>query len=191
MELDTSKALVRHFTETAAGIEHIRAFRWQEEVTQEFHDSLDLTQRPLYFLYCVQQWLEGVLDFSSAVAAVIVVTFALKFSNSASANSMGLALLSLIGFSDTISDWVQSSVALETALGAVSRIRSYCTETPVEGFKDEKEPLASDWPAHGQVELNCVSAIYRYVIVPVRYKIPHLLNNLPCPEPRQRRRSPR
>ncbi|OAR02083.1 hypothetical protein LLEC1_05009 [Akanthomyces lecanii] len=166
LELDTSKVLVRHFTETAAGIEHIRAFRWQEEVTNEFHASLDLTQRPFYFLYCVQQWLEGVLDLSSAVAAIIVVTFALKFSTSASGNSMGLALLSLIGFSDTISDWVQSSVALETALGAVSRIRSYCTETPTEKYKDEKEPVSSEWPMQGQVELNCVSAIYRAEATP-------------------------
>ncbi|OAA60085.1 ABC transporter, transmembrane domain, type 1 [Cordyceps fumosorosea ARSEF 2679] len=143
LELDSSKALIRHFTETAAGIEHIRAFRWQEEVTRDFH------------------WLEGVLDLSSAVAAVIVVTFALKFSGSASGNSMGLALLSLIGFSDTVSDWVQSSVALETALGAVSRIRSYCAETPTEHYKDDTEPVSSDWPVQGQLELNCVSAIYR------------------------------
>ncbi|OAA75071.1 ABC transporter, transmembrane domain, type 1 [Akanthomyces lecanii RCEF 1005] len=166
LELDTAKALVRQFTETAAGIEHIRAFRWQEEVIQDVYSTLDLTQRPLYFLYSIQQWLEGVLDFSSAVAAVLVVTFALKFPSSASANSMGLALLSLIRFSDTISDWVQSSVAMETAFGAVSRIKSYCSETPVEKYQDGEGPIPSDWPSHGQIELKNVSARYRSAASP-------------------------
>ncbi|TQW12261.1 poly(A)-binding protein-dependent poly(A) ribonuclease [Cordyceps javanica] len=161
LELDTSKRLIRHFTETAAGIDHIRAFRWQEEVTKEFFSILDLTQKPFYFLYCIQQWLECALDFSSATAAILVVSLALKFSNTASANSMGLALLSLIGFSSTISEWVQASVAMETAFGAVTRIRSYCDRTPSEKYKDGKTPVTSQWPSRGQLELNCVSAFYR------------------------------
>ncbi|XWW94174.1 hypothetical protein V2A60_002116 [Cordyceps javanica] len=161
LELDTSKRLIRHFTETAAGIDHIRAFRWQEEATKEFFSILDLTQKPFYFLYCIQQWLECTLDFSSAAAAILVVSLALKFSNTASANSMGLALLSLIGFSSTISEWVQASVAMETAFGAVTRIRSYCDRTPSEKYKDGKTPVTSQWPSRGQLELNCVSAFYR------------------------------
>ncbi|KAJ3495411.1 hypothetical protein NLG97_g3417 [Lecanicillium saksenae] len=166
LELDTSKMLVRHFTETAAGIEHIRAFRWQEEVIHDCYSSLNLAQRAYYFLFCIQQWLECVLDFSSVTAAVLVVSFALKFSNTASANSMGLAFLSLIGFSDTVSEWIQSSVAMETACGAISRIRSYCDATPAEDYKRDTEPASPDWPVRGQLELNCVSAIYRAQATP-------------------------
>lgn len=160
LELDTLKNLMRHVTETSAGIQHIRAFQWQEKLIQEFHIILDITQRPLYFLYCVQQWLEGVLDFSSAVAAIVVVTLAVKFPNSASANAMGLALLSLISFSETVSVWIRSSVAMETAFGAVSRIRTYAENTPAEEFKDTA-PVPPEWPATGKLELNSVTPVYK------------------------------
>ncbi|KAJ6787077.1 hypothetical protein PWT90_07283 [Aphanocladium album] len=166
LELDTSKLLVRHFKETAAGIEHIRAFRWQQEVTNDCYAFLNLAQRALYFLFCIQQWLECVLDFSSVAAAVIVVSFALKYPNTASASSMGLAFLSLIGFTDTVSDWIQSSVSMEASFGAVSRIRSYCETIPVEDYKRDTEPVSPDWPARGQLELNCVSAIYQAQATP-------------------------
>lgn len=160
LELDTTKTLVRHLIESAAGITHIRAFCWQEEVMNEFFALLNIAQRPFYLLYCVQQWLECVLDLSTAGAAILVVTFAVKFSNTASANSMGLAFLSLIGFSNTVGEWVKSSVAMETAFGAVARIRAYSEAVPQEKYKDDKGPVSADWPTQGVLELNCVSAVY-------------------------------
>ncbi|KAJ6783399.1 hypothetical protein PWT90_02209 [Aphanocladium album] len=160
LELDATKLLVRHLLESAAGIMHIRAFRWQEEVRNEFFALLDIAQRPFYLLYCVQQWLECVLDLSTAGAAILVVAFAVKFTNTASANSMGLAFLSLIGFSNTVGLWVKSSMAMETAFGAVARVRAYCEGAPKEKYKDDKGPVSVDWPPQGVLELNCVSAIY-------------------------------
>ncbi|KAJ6779521.1 hypothetical protein PWT90_07627 [Aphanocladium album] len=160
LELDTTKMLVRHLIETATGITHIRAFRWQEEVRNDFFAMLNIAQRPFYLLYCVQQWLECALDLSTAGAAILVVTFAVKFSNTASANSMGLAFLSLIGFSNTVGEWVISSVAMETAFGAVARIRAYSETVPKEKYKDDKGPVSTDWPPEGVLELNCVSAVY-------------------------------
>lgn len=126
----------------------------------EFFILLDIAQRPFYLLYCVQQWLECVLDLSSTGAAVLVVTFAVEFSNAASANSMGLAFLSLIGFSNTVAEWVNSSVAMETAFGAVARIRAYSESVPKETYKDDNGPVSEEWPDQGLLELNCVSAVY-------------------------------
>ncbi|XWW92914.1 hypothetical protein V2A60_000841 [Cordyceps javanica] len=160
LELDTTKIVVRHLIESAAGITHIRAFCWQDEVMSEFFALLNTAQRPFYLLYCVQQWLECVLDLSTAGAAVLVVTFAVKFSNIASANSMGLAFLSLIGFSNTVGEWVKSSVAMETAFEAVARIRAYSESVPKEDYKDDKGPVSAEWPPKGVLELNCVSAGY-------------------------------
>lgn len=160
LELDTSKSLIRHLVETAAGIVHVRAFCWQEEVMDDFYTVLDIAQRPFYLLFCVQQWLECVLDLSSSGAAVLVVTFAVKFSNTASANSIGLAFLSLIGFSNTVTMWVKSSVAMETTFGAVARIRAFSEATPKETYKDDKGPVSRHWPVTGVLELNCVSAVY-------------------------------
>lgn len=159
-ELDSSKNLVRHTTETAAGIQHIRAFRWQEDVIQKFHNILSLTQRPVYFLYCVQQWLQGVMRFSTAFAAIAIVSVAVNYPSTASGPSMGLALLSLINFSRNLSDFILSSVTLETSFGAVSRIRSYADSTPTE-YHPGAMPASPTWPSLGRVELRNVSAMYR------------------------------
>lgn len=161
IELDVSKLLVGLFTETGYGIEHIRAFGWEEELVQQFHSLFTLVQRPFYFLLCIQQWLECVLDFSVGITATALVTLALEYPSTASANSIGLALLSLIGLSDRISIWVKSSVAMETALGAVERIWSYSTTTPQEQYDKETPPLQPDWPAQGIVELNSVTPEYQ------------------------------
>lgn len=162
LELDTAKDMVRHLTETAHGIEHIRAFRWQDDVTKHFHKVFDVTQRPLWFLSCIQLWLESVLDLSSGVAAVAVVAMAVKFPHTATASSIGLSMLSLINFSGDIDQFISASVNLETALGAVARIRAYAATTPLE--KDQGGPPISDeWPESGRIEFSGVSAIYKYV----------------------------
>lgn len=176
LELDVAKTLIRHFTETATGIEHIRAFRWQKEMAKDLYAFLNLAQRSFYFFLCIQQWLEFALDFSSATAAVVVVTFALKYPHTATASSMGLAFLTLIGFNDMVSEWIQASVAMETAFGGVSRVRAYCEKTPREDHKHDTEPTSEEWPDKGQLELKCVSASYGYVQT-IAVNIINLLND--------------
>lgn len=160
IELECNKTLVRHFTETAAGIEHIRAFCWQDDVRREFHIALELTQRPKYFLYSIQQWLDGVLDFTATVGAVAVVSLALEYSGATSANSMGLALLSLISFTDTVSEWLQPSVRLETAYGSLERIKSYCAQTPKEKWNRDGAPVSPNWPTRGQLDMTALTPHY-------------------------------
>ncbi|KAJ6784523.1 hypothetical protein PWT90_06058 [Aphanocladium album] len=160
LELDTAKGMVRHLTETAHGIEHIRAFRWHKEVAKRFHEVFDITQRPFYFLSCIQLWLQGVLGFSTGVAAIIVVTMAVKFPHTASASSIGLAFMSLVNFSIYLEEFISASVDLETALGAVARIRTYGAITPVEEFQGGP-PIPEEWPASGRIELNSLSAFYK------------------------------
>lgn len=159
LELDTNKVLTRHFSESAAGIEHIRAFQWQDKLIAKFHVLLDLTQRSVYMMYCIQQWLECVLDLSTTGTAVLLVAIAVEIRSSATANSMGLALLSLIMFSDTVSSWIRSSVAMETAFGAISRIWKFEQDTPREKQPDGAA-VPADWPRTGKVELSGVTAIY-------------------------------
>lgn len=158
LQLDSSKNLVRQLTETANGVEHIRAFGWIESSMQQFYMILDIAQRPGYFFFCIQQWLEGVLDLSTTVTAVGVVSLALVFPGTASANSMGLAFLSLINFSDTVAASIRSSVRLETSIGGVQRLRSFVAKTPEEytGGHD----VDARWPISGRVEFQNVSARY-------------------------------
>ncbi|XWW94212.1 hypothetical protein V2A60_002155 [Cordyceps javanica] len=161
LELETARDMVRHLTETAHGVEHIRAFGSQADAAGRFAAAFGVTQRPLYFLACVQQWLEGVLDLSTGVAAVVVVALAVKFPDTATASSMGLSMMSLISFSSDINEFISASVIMETALGAVARIRTYAATTPAEAFQGGGPPVPAEWPSSGKIELSSVSAVYK------------------------------
>ncbi|KAJ3481004.1 hypothetical protein NLG97_g7928 [Lecanicillium saksenae] len=161
MELDTSKKLYKHFNETMAGAVHIRAYSWQSDFIAEFYKVLDETQKPFYLLFCVQQWLALTLDMTTAVSAVAVVSFAVKYTSRTSNTAMGLAFLSLITCSETANMFIQTWVDTETCLGGVARIRDFATTTPMEKDSDEKIDVPESWPEQGQIELRNVGAVYK------------------------------
>ncbi|KAM0745108.1 hypothetical protein ACQRIT_000492 [Beauveria bassiana] len=52
--------------------------------------------------------------------------------------------------------WVQ----LETSLGGLARIQSFCKETPVEQDREDMPALPDNWPSSGKIDFNCVTAKY-------------------------------
>ena len=162
LELETSKLLYTHFTETMTGAAHVRAYRWQDALTNEFYAILDETQKPFYALFCVQQWLSLTLDMATAVAAVSVVTLAVKYKSHTSDTAMGLAFLSLITFSEITSTFIQMWVETETCLGGVARVREFAKNTPQEQPPRPGHEIPDDWPRYGKIDFSCVDAIYQY-----------------------------
>lgn len=161
LELDTSKKLYTHFTESAAGAAHIRASRCQLAFTQELYTVLNETQKPFYAMFCVQQWLILTLDVATTVAAVSVVALAVKYTSHTSDTAMGLAFLSLITFSETTSTFIQHWVETETCLGGVARVRDFAEKTPVEEVCKPGPDVPEDWPRYGKIDFNCVEATYQ------------------------------
>lgn len=53
---------------------------------------------------------------------------------------------------------------LETGLGAISRVKDFCTDTPLERDTLFGPGLDEDWPALGRLDFNCISANYMYVM---------------------------
>lgn len=166
IELDSSKALVRHFTESGSGIEHLRAFKLQHDFTRQLHRMLDETQKPYYYLLAVQQWLASVMGLLTLSAATCVVSLALTYKKSTSPSAMGLAMLSLISFSDFTGYTVRFFVAMENTFGAVGRIKDFVRNTPSEQDDESCEDVPDQWPGSGQIHLNSVSTVYKYVLIP-------------------------
>lgn len=163
LELESTSGLFTHLTETSTGIQHIRSFGWQVPFRKRLCDLLNLSQKPFYFLYCCQRWLHVVLDFIAAAAALILVSVSFTMPRATSGGAVGLALLNLIGFNSTTSFLISSWANLETGLGAVSRIKTSCTETPQELDTLSGPDVAEDWPTDGRLDFNCLSAEYQYV----------------------------
>ncbi|OAA64956.1 ABC transporter, transmembrane domain, type 1 [Cordyceps fumosorosea ARSEF 2679] len=161
MELDMSKLLYTHFSETSTGITSIRSFQWEHDAKMQLYETLNAAQKPFYYMLSIQQWLQVVLNMSSMAAAVVLVSLALHYTGTSTASSMGLALLSLITFSETMGILIGTWVDTETGLGAIARTRAFAQTTPVERDKTGMHPLSEKWPAAGKVDFSCVSARYQ------------------------------
>jgi ATP-binding cassette, subfamily C (CFTR/MRP), member 1 len=129
----------------------------------------------------IQQWLTLVLDLVSMGLALIVTGLAVKLRDVVSPGFTGLALVQIIGFNIMLQSlviWCESQyrwysgfgniadgsvlgTLLETSIGAVSRVKTFATDTPSEALPAEIVLPPEDWPARGLIEFRGVSASYK------------------------------
>ena len=74
LDLEAKAPLYTQFSEMTAGLQHIRAFGWQSDTLTHSLKLLDYSQRPYYYLYCIQRWLTLVLDMCVLVIATTLIT---------------------------------------------------------------------------------------------------------------------
>ncbi|GJN86671.1 hypothetical protein PLIIFM63780_010252 [Purpureocillium lilacinum] len=160
LDLEAKSPLYRVFTETAAGIITVRAFGWKTDMANENLRLLEHSQKPYYTMYCIQRWLNVVLDILVAAIAIVLVGFALGFSNTATQGSIGLALINVMEFNQSLSMLINSWTGLETSLGAIARLKSFIAETKTEGLEIEDEAPPADWPQRGVIQMMNVTAKY-------------------------------
>lgn len=163
LDLEMKSPLYTQFTETLAGLSTIRAFGWTDAAKDENSRRLNTSQRPYYTMFCIQRWLQVVLDLFAAGMALVLVSFALMFPWSTSKGAIGLAMVNVISFNFTLSAVITQWTQLETSLGAIARLKWFMANTPNENRPEEIQEPPSDWPAHGLIELENVSAAYKYV----------------------------
>jgi ABC-type multidrug transport system fused ATPase/permease subunit len=187
LDLEAKAPLYTEFSETAAGVQHIRAFSWQSETLTRSFQVLDYSQKPYYYMFCIQRWLTLVLELSVMVVAIVLVTLALNLPHTSSASAIGLAMLNMVGFGSGMADVMNAWTRLETSIGAIARLRSFLRDTPTEKDPATEAELPVDWPQHGKIELKHVSARYKYV-ASCSLTPPHLSPNIALNEHDQPRR---
>ncbi|KAL1910442.1 hypothetical protein Sste5344_003691 [Sporothrix stenoceras] len=172
LDLENKSPLYTSVSETVEGLPTIRAFGWARAFAADFLHRLDDSQRPVYMLYCIQRWLNLVLDLIVAALAVLLLAFATQLrstsigggASAAAAAALGLAMINMLGFGQSLSQFVFFYTELETSLGAIARIREYATEiVPEDGPYDrggDLTPVADSWPEHGDIVFDHVTASY-------------------------------
>ncbi|TWU71096.1 hypothetical protein ED733_000130 [Metarhizium rileyi] len=164
LDLQTSAPLYTHLLETIDGLSTIRAFGWQSATTEEALRLLDQAQKPHYLLFCVQRWLTLVLDLFVAACGVVLMTFSVVLPWSASAGSIALALVNLIGLSQLLTHVISTWTTLETSLGAIARLKSFEKSTPQEPCLTEQAREPPDvWPSSGSIQIKDITASYSTV----------------------------
>lgn len=161
LDIEAKAPVYLHFVETASGAATIRAFGWQQHFRQTLESVLDRSQRPVYLLFSVQRWLALILDLVVAGLAILLVAIVVTWRESFNSGAVGLSLVMVMTFNKTLMSVVRFWTALETSIGAVSRIKKFVENTESEDRTDRgllEEPILESWPAFGAVEFSNVVA---------------------------------
>ncbi|WQF84421.1 Putative AAA+ ATPase domain, ABC transporter type 1, transmembrane domain-containing protein [Colletotrichum destructivum] len=178
LDLQAQAPLLTKLIETIDGLSTIRAFGWQEAYKRASLDLLDQAQRPYYLLFCIQRWLTLVLDLLVGAIAVLLVSIAMMIPDATSTGAIAVALYNVLSFNRSLAHLITSWTELETSLGAISRLRTFEAQTPVEPSPSEEDSvqLRPHWPAHGQIEITNTTASYSVDSRPVLNSISLSIN---------------
>jgi ATP-binding cassette subfamily C (CFTR/MRP) protein 1 len=83
---------------------------------------LDVSQQPYYLMFCIQRWLNLVLDLLVAALAVIVISLAVKFRSTTSSGQIGIALNVVLIFNAVLLRLIETWTLLETSFGGIARL---------------------------------------------------------------------
>ncbi|KAI0881278.1 ABC transporter [Annulohypoxylon maeteangense] len=158
LDLEAKSPLYSNFLETLTGLETIRAFGWEKTQQKANNRLLDLSQRPYYLLYCIQQWLTLVLDLIVAAEAVLVVGLALGLRSSTSPGLLGVSMNNVLSFNSHLASLVTGWTQLETSLGSIARVRDFEMQISPEGKEGEDQVPPSNWPEKGAIHFTNVTA---------------------------------
>jgi ABC-type multidrug transport system fused ATPase/permease subunit len=170
LDIEAKAPLFSQFLETLGGVACIRAFGWTGQYLQRCREVLDRSQKPYYLLWCIQRWLTLVLDLFVAAVAILLVALATSVTNGKT-GFLGVALFNIVTFSTTLQTLVTEWTQVETAIGAVSRIRSYVSHIKDENLANENGEVPQDWPSEGAVTFKDVTASYDSALEPVLKQI--------------------
>jgi ATP-binding cassette subfamily C (CFTR/MRP) protein 1 len=171
LDLEAKSPLYSHFIESLSGLTTLRAFGWTSAFEERNMLLLDASQKPFYLLFCIQQWLALSLDVIVTVLGMVLMILIVQLRHHISGGFVGLALVNVMSFNQLLAQVVRNWTGVETSLGAVSRIKTFCTETQAEDLPKETEPAPPNWPSRGQISLRNVSAAYRT-------DDPHVINDI-------------
>lgn len=164
--IEAKAPLYTSFQESVVGAPTIRAFGWKRHYRSRNDLLIDTSQRPEYLQYCIQQWLTFTIDIIITAVVVILLTIVVKLRNKFDAGSVGVSLTAVVAFNTNISRVIQMWTAMESSIGAVSRVKRFAAETESEGTGEgsagPKIPL--EWPQEGSVEFQSLVASHGYVL---------------------------
>ncbi|OBT64152.1 hypothetical protein VE03_06254 [Pseudogymnoascus sp. 23342-1-I1] len=170
LDIEAKAPLFSQFLETVNGVACIRAYGWSQEYTEQNYEALNRSQKPYYLLWCIQRWLTLVLDLLNAGVATLVVALATNLEGG-STGFLGVALFNIVIFSSTLQGLVTAWTQVETALGAINRIRSFILNVENENQEGEVGTVPDDWPQRGGIVFEDISASYEASLGPVLKEI--------------------
>lgn len=162
LEIEAKAPLYTTFTETIHGLATIRAFRWEQRSMDRCLSLTDRAQKPFYLLYNVQFWLNLVLNLIIAGTVIVLVGLVVALRDTTDAGFVGVALVTIMTFNQSLANLLKYGTLLEITLGAVERVKTFCELTPQEQDSPTSQ-AKSDWLKRGDVRIENLVACYEWV----------------------------
>ncbi|KGO42895.1 ABC transporter, integral membrane type 1 [Penicillium expansum] len=160
MRQEQQAPLYTHFQETIAGVVSIRALGWTEQFCAKNSELLDNSQRPVYLLQAIQIWLALVLNLLVAGLGTLLIATIVSLRDTVPPALVGLGLLNIMSFNESLCELVQLWSMTETSLGSLARVRGFIDNIEPEVKLLETVSPAPTWPPHGAVDINNFAASY-------------------------------
>lgn len=150
-----------NFLDTMKGLATFRAFGWVDDSIAKNNRLLNDSQRPAYLLAMIQRWLAFVLNCVVTILAVVIVAMGTQLSSNTGLT--GASLVTLMNFGGNLTYLIRNYTQLETSLGAINRLKMFSEHVKPESQEGEDVTPDESWPQRGEIEIQGVSASYRYV----------------------------
>lgn len=154
--------LSRLVTDTSTGSEHIYAFCWQTTFLRHFYSGLDEIRESRCRRSFLRLWCSAMSNIVAAISATSIVAVAVTSEEPVSQIGMGFAFIATTNYGIQINILAVCFSAADVALQGAGQIRKFIQSTPQETDPEEYEAVPLEWPDRGRIQLNCVTAQYRY-----------------------------
>ncbi|KAF4633015.1 hypothetical protein G7Y89_g5109 [Cudoniella acicularis] len=161
LDLEAKSPLYSQFMECLSGLATVRAFGWRCALEERNREMLEQSQKPFYLLFAVQRWLTLVLDLIVTAVALILIVLVVELRGIISPGFVGVAMLNVILFSQSIKMLLTFWTNLETHIGSIARVKTFTETTIEEELPQEKQMPPPCWPAHGAIEFKNMCAEYK------------------------------
>lgn len=161
LDIEAKAPLYTHFLEIVSGAATVRAFRWHRSSNAKLISLLNISQRPVYMLYCIQQCLGFFLNLLVAVLAVILVATVVFLRDKFNPGDVGVVLVMVMTFNSSLMQLIRFWTMMDTSIGAVVRVKSYVATTePEEAVSSQQDQLPVSWPTNGAIRISDLAAAH-------------------------------
>ncbi|KAL3489938.1 P-loop containing nucleoside triphosphate hydrolase protein [Aspergillus germanicus] len=160
LDLEAKSPLFTQFLDLLQGLSTVRAFAWGPRFIERYLDLLDASQRPFYLLFCIQRWLALVLGLLIVILVTVMLVLVVQLREQLSPQFVALAFVQVMSFCQSLARVIQDWTKLETSLGTVARVKTFCTDTESENRPTETGTVPENWPTHGHVVIADLVAAY-------------------------------
>eukprot|EP01018_Ginkgo_biloba_P020837 Gb_12924 [translate_table: standard] len=146
----TKSPIANHFGESISGAMTILAFKVEDQLMKKTLDLLDKNASPFFHSFAANEWLIQRLELLSAIVL--------------SSSAIAMVVLPAGTFNPDMD--VQNQCTLAKYIVFVERIKQYMhipSEAPTV-IEDSQPP--TEWPSHGEVELQNLKLLLIYVLLP-------------------------